>query len=51
MEKLDPLPLRAIVFVQLQLSQVLSKLGYEDEAMRVLAKAVDFHSEKAREVL
>jgi hypothetical protein len=50
MERLDPTPQRAIAFVQLQLSQVLSRLGYEDEAMRVLAKAVDFHTVKAREV-
>jgi hypothetical protein len=43
MERLDPLPVRAIAFVQLQLSQVLSRQGYEDESLNVLCRAASFH--------
>ena len=39
MERLDPMPIRAIAFVQLQLAQVLSKQGYEDESLNVMSRA------------
>jgi len=48
MEKLLPLPERAIAFIQIQLCQVLSKQGDNDEAILVLSKATTFHSDRAR---
>jgi len=48
LERLDPVPHRALAFVQIQLSQVLSKQGHEDEALRVLDKAAAFHMAKAK---
>lgn len=51
LEKLDPAPLRAVAFVQTQLSQVLEKQGHVDEALRVLDKAARFHLQQARDKL
>jgi hypothetical protein len=51
MEKLVPLPDRAIAFIQIQLCQVLSKQGHNDEAILVLSKATTFHSDRARSKL
>jgi tetratricopeptide (TPR) repeat protein len=51
LERLDPLPVRAVAFVQTQLSQVLSKQGHNDEALRVLDKAARFHLAHAKEKL
>ena len=51
MEKFNPLPQRAISFTQIQLSQVLSKLGHEDEARMVLSKAAGFHMSRANQML
>ena len=48
-EKLEPTPHRAIAFVQVQLSQVLTKQGHANEALSVLDKAAAFHIVKARE--
>jgi len=48
-EKLEPTPHRAIAFVQVQLSQVLTKQGHANEALNVLDKAAAFHIVKARE--
>eukprot|EP01038_Epipyxis_sp_PR26KG_P014417 gene14417-19348_t len=43
MEKLYPIPLRAISFTQTQLSNVLFKLGHDDQAIQMLARASSFH--------
>jgi len=51
LERLDPMPVRAVAFVQTQLSQVLSKQGHNDEALRVLDKAARFHLAHAKEKL
>lgn len=51
LERLDPVPHRAVAFVQTQLSQVLHKQGHADEALRVLDKAARFHLQQARERL
>ena len=47
MEKFSPVPHRAISFTQLQLSQVLSKLGHDDQARLVLSNAAAFHMSQA----
>jgi hypothetical protein len=47
-EKSQPLPIRAISFTQIQLANVLKKLTHEDEARRVLVKALEFHRSQAR---
>lgn len=49
MEKLEPTPVRAIAFVQLQLSQVLSRQGYEEESLNVLYRAATFHQSAAEQ--
>jgi tetratricopeptide (TPR) repeat protein len=46
-EKYSPLPHRAISFTQVQLSQVLSKLGHDDQARMVLSNAALFHMSQA----
>lgn len=43
MEKMDPLPVRAIAFTQAQLSSVLIKLKHPKSAEKVLSAAVDFY--------
>lgn len=47
MEKSFPVPHRAISFTQAQLSLVLLKQKHEEEAVKVLSKAVAFHMEQA----
>lgn len=47
-EKCSPLPIRAISFTQIQLANVLKKLSHDDEACRVLMKALEFHRSQAR---
>lgn len=47
MEKYVPLPHRAISFTQVQLSQVLSRLGHDDQARMVLSNAAMFHMSQA----
>ena len=47
MEKYSPVPHRAISFTQVQLSQVLSKLGHDDQARLVLSNAAMFHMSQA----
>jgi tetratricopeptide (TPR) repeat protein len=49
LEKLSPVPDRAIAFVHVQLSNVLLKLEHEEEAMRILSEAAAFYLEKSRE--
>jgi tetratricopeptide (TPR) repeat protein len=49
MEKLDPIPLRALAFTQIQLSSVLFKQKYTDEALQVIVKAISFYLDKSRE--
>ena len=51
LERLDPVPLRAVSFVQAQLSQALAKQGHEDEALRVLDKAARYHLTHCQEKL
>jgi tetratricopeptide (TPR) repeat protein len=51
MEKLDPLPLRALAFTQTQLSAVLSKQKHVEESIQVLSKAISFYLDKSREGL
>ena len=48
MERLEPLPLRAMAFSQVQLSNVLAKQRHSDESMHVLSKAVNFYLDRAR---
>lgn len=43
MEKINPLPVRAIAFTQTQLSSVLIKLKHPKSAVKVLAAAVSFY--------
>jgi hypothetical protein len=43
MEKMNPLPVRAIAFTQAQLSSVLIKLKHPKSAEKVLSAAVDFY--------
>jgi tetratricopeptide (TPR) repeat protein len=47
-EKSSPLPVRTISFAQIQLANVLKKLNHEDEARRVLVKALEFHKSQAK---
>lgn len=49
LEKLNPVPERAIAFVHVQLSNVLLKLEHEEEAMRILSEAAAFYLQKSRE--
>lgn len=51
LEKLNPIPERAIAFVHVQLSNVLMKLEHEEEAMRILTEASNFYLNKSREGL
>lgn len=51
MQKLNPIPYRAIAFIQVQLSQILQKQGHDEESLQVLSKAASFHTEKARNAL
>ncbi len=51
MQKLNPIPFRAIAFIQVQLSQILQKQGHDEESLQVLSKAASFHAEKARNAL
>jgi len=51
MEKYRPLPHRAISFTQIQLSQVLCKLGHDDQARMVLSNAAAFHRGRAQQGL
>ena len=51
MQKLNPIPYRAIAFIQVQLSQILQKQGHDEESLQVLSKAASFHVEKARNAL
>jgi hypothetical protein len=44
MEKIKPLPLRAIAFTQTQLSLILMKLRHTKSAEKVLAVAVDYYT-------
>lgn len=44
MEKLNPLPLRAIAFTQTQLSLILMKLKHTKSAEKVLSVAVDYYT-------
>ena len=44
-----PTPMRAITFAQTQLSNVLIKLGYEEEGKKVLQKAAEFHVQQAQQ--
>ena len=46
MEKMNPLPVRAIAFTQAQLSSVLIKLKHPKSAEKVLSAAVDFYVDK-----
>ena len=46
MEKVAPLPERAIAFIKVQLSQILLKLGHTEEAVKVLSSASSFHTIK-----
>lgn len=48
LEKIDPIPIRAISFVQTQLSQVLAREGHLDEAIKVLESAVRFYVSHAK---
>jgi tetratricopeptide (TPR) repeat protein len=47
-EKSSPLPVRTISFAQIQLANVLKKLNHEDEARRVLVKALEFHKSQTK---
>ena len=49
LEKLNPVPDRAVAFVHVQLSNVLLKLEHEEEALRILSEASAFYLEKSRE--
>jgi len=51
MEKLSPVPVRAIAFTQTQLSSVLIKLNHPKSAEKVLSAAVDFYSGAAMKQL
>jgi len=51
MDRLNPPPVRAIAFVQVQLSQILAKQGIVEEAMEVLRDAVAFHLRVSEEAL
>ena len=51
MEKLSPLPVRAIAFTQVQLASVLIKLKHPKSAEKVLAAAMDFYSTAAMKKL
>jgi hypothetical protein len=44
MEKLNPLPVRAIAFTQIQLASVLIKLRHPKSAEKVLAASMEFYS-------
>jgi hypothetical protein len=46
-----PTPIRAITFAQVQLSHVLSKLGYDEEGRRVLYKAADFQMQLSGQLI
>jgi hypothetical protein len=47
MEKFSPVPHRAISFTQMQLSQVLSKLGHDEQSRMLLSSAAVFHMSQA----
>jgi hypothetical protein len=49
LERVQPLPYRALAFAQLQLSQVLTKEGHDGQALQVLDKAASFYLMKANE--
>lgn len=49
MEKLNPVPVRAIAFVQIQLSQILFKQGHIDEAQKIISQASLFYTAKVKE--
>jgi tetratricopeptide (TPR) repeat protein len=51
MMKLDPMPLRAIAFTEIQLSSVLAKQKHIDEAIQVLSKAISFYLDRVRQGL
>lgn len=51
MMKLDPMPLRAIAFTEIQLSSVLVKQKHTDEAIQVLSKAISFYLDRVRQGL
>jgi hypothetical protein len=51
MEKINPLPERAISFIQVQLSQIFKKQGRHNESKLVLTNAATFHLEKAKNCL
>ena len=48
MQALKPVPVRALSFTRIQLSQVLSRQGRVEEALEVLIMAFDFHLEQVR---
>jgi tetratricopeptide (TPR) repeat protein len=49
MEDVSPIPVRALSFAHIQLSQVLTRLDRREEALDVLARAAAFHTDRARE--
>mmetsp|Transcript_36274 Transcript_36274/g.36947 ORF Transcript_36274/g.36947 Transcript_36274/m.36947 type:complete len:310 (+) Transcript_36274:2-931(+) len=51
MERLNPPPVRAIAFVQVQLSQILSKQNHAIQSMEVLRAASTFHIGAAEEAI
>lgn len=51
MEKVQPRPIRAIAFIQLQLSSVLQKQNHIKECIQVLSSASTFYYESARKSL
>ena len=51
MQDITPVPVRALSFANIQLSQVLTRLDRREEAMTVLQRAAAFHSDRAREGL